>query len=103
MRTFWRARGQPRGGQRSAAEALLHGFAERYPDSIFVDQAPELEANVLLAMNDAAGAQRVLAAAADTAAADRPATSLRRARWLSAGTDAGGGRHLQAGCCWAIR
>jgi soluble lytic murein transglycosylase len=50
-----------------AAETLLHGFAERYPDSIFIPQLPELEANVLLAMNDAAGAQRVLTAGAEFA------------------------------------
>ncbi len=28
-------------GDNAGAEALLHGFAARYPDSIFVDQAPE--------------------------------------------------------------
>ncbi len=59
-------------GNESAAEALLHGFAQRYPESIFVSQAPELEAESLLAMNDAHGAQKVLAAAANTAAANRP-------------------------------
>ena len=37
-------------GNEAAAEALLHGFAGRYPDSIFNAQAPELEANVLLAL-----------------------------------------------------
>jgi soluble lytic murein transglycosylase len=63
-------------GNEETAEALLRGFSERYPDSIFVDQAPELEANTLLAMKDAAGAQRVLTAAADTDAADRPGYQL---------------------------
>ena len=38
---------------RRRAEALLHGFTDRYPDSIFDAEAPELEANVLLAMNNA--------------------------------------------------
>ena len=59
---FLAARANHEAGNEAAAEALLHGFTERYPDSIFVAQAPELEANTLLAMKDAAGAQRVLAA-----------------------------------------
>jgi len=63
-------------GNDAAAEALLRGFVSRYPDSIFDDRAPELEANVLLAMSNAAGAQQVLAAAADTPAADRPGYQL---------------------------
>ena len=58
-------------GDEAAAEALLRGFTDRYPDSIFDAQAPELEANVLLAMNNAAGAQRVLAQAKGLAAEDR--------------------------------
>jgi soluble lytic murein transglycosylase len=60
----------------AAAEALLRGFAQRYPESIFVDQAPELEADALLAMQDAAGARRVLAAAQATEAANRPGYQL---------------------------
>jgi soluble lytic murein transglycosylase len=68
---FLGARANHDAGNDAAAEALLKGFSERYPDSIFVDQAPELEANTLLAMKDAEGAQRVLTAAADTDAADR--------------------------------
>lgn len=63
-------------GNDAAAEALLHGFAEKYPDSIFDDDAPELEANVLLAMNNAAGAQRVLAQAKGTAASERTGFQL---------------------------
>ena len=47
-------------GDDAAAETLLQGFTERFPDSIFTDRAPELEANVLLAMNNAAGAEQVL-------------------------------------------
>ena len=58
------------------AEALLHGFAKRYPDSIFVDQAPELEANVLLALKNPTGAHLVLAAAQDTDAVDRAGYEL---------------------------
>lgn len=52
-------------GDDRAAEAILHGFTERYPDSIFDDEAPELEANVLLALNDAAGARKMLDASED--------------------------------------
>jgi soluble lytic murein transglycosylase len=63
-------------GNESSAEALLRGFAGRYPDSIFVSQAPELEASVLLAMGNAAAAQQVLAQAAATAAANRPGFQL---------------------------
>ncbi len=55
----------------AAAEALLHGFVKRYPESIFDDQVPALEANTLLALNNPAGAQAVLQAAKDTDAADR--------------------------------
>jgi soluble lytic murein transglycosylase len=73
---FLSARANHEAGNETAAEASLRGFAERYPDSIFVDQAPELEAASLLAMNDASGADRVLIAAADTAAADRPGYQL---------------------------
>ncbi|MGB6724562.1 MAG: lytic transglycosylase, partial [Terracidiphilus sp.] len=41
-------------GNDAAAEALLKGFAGRYPDSIFVDREPELEANVFLSLNNPA-------------------------------------------------
>jgi soluble lytic murein transglycosylase len=63
-------------GNEATAEGLLHGFADRYPDSIFDVQAPELEANVLLGLSDAAGAQRVLAEAAGTTAANRTGFQL---------------------------
>jgi soluble lytic murein transglycosylase len=63
-------------GNESAAETLLRGFTGRYPDSIFIDRAPELEASVLLAMGNAAAAQQVLAQAAGTAAASRPGFQL---------------------------
>ncbi len=61
---FLEAEADHEAGNEAAAEALLHGFTQRHPDSIFDAQAPTLEANVLLAMNDAAGAQRALAAGA---------------------------------------
>jgi soluble lytic murein transglycosylase len=73
---FLAARANHEAGNEEAAEALLNGFSERYPDSIFVDQAPELEANALLALKNAEGAQRVLTAAADTDAADRAGYQL---------------------------
>jgi len=63
-------------GDDTAAEALLHGFDERYPDSVFYDPAPVLEANVLLAMGNAPGAEKVLAEEADTDAADHPGYEL---------------------------
>jgi soluble lytic murein transglycosylase len=73
---FLAAKADYEDGNPSAAEALLHGFAGRYPDSIFAGQAPELEAEVLVAMNDASGAQRVLTAASGTPEAGRPGFEL---------------------------
>jgi len=54
-------------GNNQAAELLLRGFTDRYPDSIFDAGAPELEANVLLELGNASGAERVLAAAPGSA------------------------------------
>jgi soluble lytic murein transglycosylase len=48
-------------GNDAAAETLLKNFADRNPDSIFVPQVPELEAQVLLGLKNAAGAKAVLA------------------------------------------
>lgn len=62
-----------------AAEALLKGFNERYPDSIFEVEAPELEANVLLAEGDAASAEKVLRTVADEAG-DKPNYELTEAK-----------------------
>ena len=73
---FLGARADHDSGNETAAEALLHGFTERYPESIFNAQEPELEANVLLAMNNLAAARQVLAAADGTAAANRAAFQL---------------------------
>jgi soluble lytic murein transglycosylase len=67
-------------GNDAAAEALLHGFASRYPDSIFDVQTPEMEATVLLSKGDAAGAQRALAAAANGPATKRAAYQLESAQ-----------------------
>jgi soluble lytic murein transglycosylase len=66
-------------GNEAAAEALLRGFSTRYPDSIFELQAPELEANVLLAKGDPASAQKVLATIAEDAA-DLPNYELTQAK-----------------------
>ena len=63
-------------GNEETAEGLLRGFAVRYPESIFIAEAPELEANTLLGMKDAASAQKVLTAAAGTVAANRSGYQL---------------------------
>jgi soluble lytic murein transglycosylase len=63
-------------GDDVTAEALLHGFMDKYPDSIFDVQVPELEANVLLALNNPTGALKVLQQAAGLAAEDRPGYQL---------------------------
>jgi soluble lytic murein transglycosylase len=65
---FLGAQAEHEQGNDAAAEALLKGFNERHPDSIFDLEAPELEANVLLVQGNAAGAQKVLATIADEAA-----------------------------------
>jgi soluble lytic murein transglycosylase len=64
---FLGAQADHEAGNETAAEALLHGYAARYPDSIFIVQVPELEANVLLTLNNPAEAQRVLAEAPEDA------------------------------------
>src|SRR6202011_3758785 len=61
------AKAEHDGGNDAAAEELIKGFAARNPDSIFVQQVPELEAQILLGLKDAAGARRVLAAAPEDA------------------------------------
>src|SRR4051812_19918602 len=70
-------------GNETAAEALLKGFNDRHPDSIFDIQAPELEANVLLAQGNVPGAQRVLESIADDAN-DLPNYELTEAKVLFA-------------------
>ena len=54
----------------------MKGFKEKYPDSIFVDEVPELETNVLLDLHDPAGAKRVIDAAAADPAAGRAGYQL---------------------------
>ena len=64
---FLAAQAEHNQGNEAAAEALLKGFNERHPDSIFDLEAPELEADVLLAQGNAQGAEKVLATIADEA------------------------------------
>ncbi len=101
---FLGAQASHEAGNDSAAEALLRGFTGRYPDSIFADEAPELEATVLLAMGNAPGAQKVLAQAAGTCGR-QPARFPACAG--TGGVRAGPGRRRRSapsnGCCWAIR
>lgn len=63
-------------GDDAAAATILEGFAARYPESIFDDDAPEIEANVLLALNRLDAARQALAAAQGTEAANRPGFQL---------------------------
>ena len=63
-------------GDNQAAEAMLHGFADRYPDSVFNKRVPELEAEILLALGKPAEARAALAAGEDTEAAERPGFKL---------------------------
>jgi soluble lytic murein transglycosylase len=77
---FLAARANHEANQEAQAEALLKGFKEKYPDSIFVDEVPELEANVLLDLHDPAGAKRVLDAAASDPAAGRAGYQLAAAQ-----------------------
>ena len=97
MRIFWPREANHEAGNEAAAEALLHGFSSRYPDSIFDAQAPELEANVLLAMNERGGRAASAGAAAGTVSADRPGFQLAQGQIAFAlGQTAGGGADLQA-------
>jgi soluble lytic murein transglycosylase len=71
---FLGAEAERESGNGAAATALLHGFTERYPDSIFNVQVPEQEANVLLAQGNASGAEKVLTEDSESAA--RPGYQL---------------------------
>ena len=73
---FLGAQAAHQAGNNEAAEALLHGFIERYPDSIFAVEAPELEANVLLALNRPEDARTALNDARGLAAEDRTGFQL---------------------------
>ena len=73
---FLTAKAYHESNQEEAAEAVLKNFRQQYPDSIFDDEVPELEANVLLDLHNVAGAKRVLDAAAADPAAGRPGYQL---------------------------
>ncbi|HEX3892993.1 MAG TPA: transglycosylase SLT domain-containing protein [Terracidiphilus sp.] len=77
---FLAARSDHEGGNDVAAETLLHGFVQKYPESVFDVEAPELEATVLLAQHDLSGAERVLAAGAHDGAVDRAGYQLAKAQ-----------------------
>ena len=89
--------------QEAQAEACCKGFKDKYPDSIFVDEVPELEANVLLDLHDAAGAKRVLDAAASDPAAGRAGYQLAADLWRRHRTERGRHPHLQDRFCSPIR
>jgi soluble lytic murein transglycosylase len=73
---FLAAKAYHESDQEAQAEALLKGFKDKHPDSIFVDEVPELEANVLLDLHEPDGAKRVLDAAAMDPAAGRAGYQL---------------------------
>lgn len=77
---FLAARAEHEAGNEAAAAALLHNFAQRYPESVFDVEAPELEATVLLAMHEPQGAQRAIAGGAHTAAVERAGYQLAKAQ-----------------------
>jgi len=97
---FLGAQASHEAGNEPAAETLLSGFASRYPDSIFDAQAPELEATVLLAMNNAAGAQRVLAQVSGAATARTGFQLVFGEVELKLGQTAGRSGPSSS-CCWA--
>jgi soluble lytic murein transglycosylase len=66
-------------GNEAAAEALIKGFADRYPDSIFVAASADLEANILLNLGNTAGAQQALTSAGD-AGQEKPSFELTQAK-----------------------
>ena len=73
---FLDAQASHNAGDDAAAETILHGFTARYPESVFDAEEPELEANVLLAVNNVTGARQVLVAAEDSESASRPGFQL---------------------------
>ncbi len=73
---FLSAEASQSAGENQAAEAMVHGFADRYPDSIFNKRVPELEAEVLLALGRPKDARAALAANEETEAAERPGFKL---------------------------
>jgi soluble lytic murein transglycosylase len=64
----------------AAADTILSTFATKYPDSIFADSTPILQANVLLQQNQPAQARTELMALAGQPVAEKPGYLLSLAR-----------------------
>ncbi len=69
---YFAAQANLQSNQLPAADAILSGFAAKYPDSIFTPQVPVLEANLLLQQNQPDQALRTLRAHAGEALAGKP-------------------------------
>jgi soluble lytic murein transglycosylase len=77
---FLAAQAEMESGKLSDAEALLTGFATKYPDSIFVTRLPVMIANLSIEQNDPQTALRVLHAHAGEAIAGHADFQLALAR-----------------------
>jgi len=69
---YFAAQANLQSNQLPAADAILSGFAEKYPDSIFTPQVPVLEANLLLQQNQPDQSLGILRAHAGEALASKP-------------------------------
>ena len=69
---YFAAQADLQSNQSAAADAILSGFAAKYPDSIFTAAVPVLEANLFLQQGDPQSALRVLRAHADEPVAAKP-------------------------------
>ncbi len=69
---YFTAQANLQSNQLPAADAILSGFAAKYPDSIFTPQVPVLEANLLLQQNQPDRTLQILRAHAGEALASRP-------------------------------
>jgi soluble lytic murein transglycosylase len=77
---YFSAQADLQSSQFAAANAILGGFATRYPDSVFADQTPILQANVLLQQNEPAQARTELTALGSQPIAARPGYLLALAK-----------------------
>ena len=84
------AQAEMQSGQFAQAETLLNGFAEKYPDSVFVTQMPVLVANLSIQQGDPQTALRVLGEHASEPLANRAdyLLSLARAQQMSGNAEA---------------
>ncbi len=69
---YFAAQADLQSNQLPAADAILSGFAAKYPDSIFTPQVPVLEANLLLQQNQPDRALSILRAHANEPPASKP-------------------------------